>query len=66
MKTTIKTKKIIPAEYYHWLPYTYTRLEKSQESSVQAIELKIGEGSMPKIQNNAGQIITFYKTISRF
>jgi hypothetical protein len=66
MKTTIKTKKIIPAEYHHWLPYTYTHLRGSHEEAVQAVDLIIGKGSMPKIQNNASQIITFYKTISRF
>ena len=61
----MKTKRFIPAEYRHWLPYTYTHLEKQETSDNQPAELAIRKGMMSKIQNNESQIITFYKNISR-
>ena len=53
-------------EYRHWLPYSYTHLEKREESSRKLTDLKVRKGAMPSIQNNESQIITFYKNISRF
>jgi len=61
----MKIKKLIPAEYRHWLPYTYTHLEKQETSGSQPTELEIRKGKMSKIQNDKSQIITFYKNISR-
>ena len=61
----MKTTKLIPAEYRHWMPYTYTHLEKQEESSRKLTDLKVRKGAMPSIQNNESQIITFYKNISR-
>mgnify|MGYP003413476661 len=62
----MKTKRFIPVEYRHWLPYSYTHLEKREESSRKLTDLKVRKGAMPSIQNNESQIITFYKNISRF
>lgn len=61
----MKTKKLIPLEYQHWLPYTYTHLERQEIPDSQPAELAIRKGVMPKIQNSESQIITFYKNISR-
>lgn len=62
----MKTKRFIPVEYRHWLPYSYTHLEKRETSDNEPTELKIRKGEMPKLQNEESQIITFYKNISRF